>query len=459
MIPKLMCTQHPDSTVKVTVNEEVDEALVSFIGFGCDEVMVDYEGKATPYGQPKDIVLKSISLNLKLGERYFITPRLPNPTLEDFDRAMLALEAALLANYFSIRYVGTQAVRWVIIPMVEDIGTITLIKRMLKRKIEIYREETGLRELEDIDVIPLLENIDAQLDIDKYVIEASKEASGRGIRIFLGKSDAAVKHGHIASSLSIIYALMRVKQLERELGVRIHIILGMGTPPFRGGLNNPGLVHLEVIQYSGYYTATIQSAVRYDMSFDDYRKVRNTILSACCLPPRNIDLDITEIIHEASKSYKEVVLRYINVINEVAKVIPSTRDRVSWTVYGRKMETSNGSFSMPRAIVYTATWYAMGLPPIFLDAPFIVKLAKEDRLDDLLKALPALKSEWEFDSEFFDPQTAVVYLGESLVNVVKEAMDYLGITPRTNATYTALLRMPRNEPNVIALGKFRKFLG
>ncbi|MCG2867729.1 MAG: phosphoenolpyruvate carboxylase, partial [Vulcanisaeta sp.] len=56
MIPHLMCTQHPDATVKITAEEEVDEALVDFTGFGCDEIMVDYEGKMTPFTQPKDIV-------------------------------------------------------------------------------------------------------------------------------------------------------------------------------------------------------------------------------------------------------------------------------------------------------------------------------------------------------------------------------------------------------------------
>lgn len=46
-IPRLMCTQHPDSTIKVSTAEEVEEAAVAYLAYGCDEVVVDYEGKAT----------------------------------------------------------------------------------------------------------------------------------------------------------------------------------------------------------------------------------------------------------------------------------------------------------------------------------------------------------------------------------------------------------------------------
>jgi len=48
-ILRLMCTQHPDSTIKLSTAEEVEEAAVAYLAYGCDEVMVDYVGKATPY--------------------------------------------------------------------------------------------------------------------------------------------------------------------------------------------------------------------------------------------------------------------------------------------------------------------------------------------------------------------------------------------------------------------------
>jgi phosphoenolpyruvate carboxylase len=114
---------------------------------------------------------------------------------------------------------------------------------------------------------------------------------------------------------------------------------------------------------------------------------------------------------------------------------------------------------MPRAIVYTSTWCAMGLPPILLDAPTVVELARGDKLDLLLKALPAYRKEVQYDAQFYDPATAERYLGEDFVKIVNEALDYLDVRERAAGTYLALLRMYRNESNIIAMAKYRKFLG
>jgi len=66
-VPKLMCTQHPDSTVRITAQMETEEAIASFAVYGCDEVMVDYEGKLTPYSQPRDVVKAAAEADLPVG--------------------------------------------------------------------------------------------------------------------------------------------------------------------------------------------------------------------------------------------------------------------------------------------------------------------------------------------------------------------------------------------------------
>jgi phosphoenolpyruvate carboxylase len=57
--PTLMATQHPDSTRMITTSQEVEEAIEAISLFRCDEIMVDYEGKLTPYHQPEWIVDKA----------------------------------------------------------------------------------------------------------------------------------------------------------------------------------------------------------------------------------------------------------------------------------------------------------------------------------------------------------------------------------------------------------------
>jgi phosphoenolpyruvate carboxylase len=57
--PKVMCTQHPDSASKyIATQEEPGEAIEASLVFSCDEYMLDYEGKATPYHQNVQIVSK-----------------------------------------------------------------------------------------------------------------------------------------------------------------------------------------------------------------------------------------------------------------------------------------------------------------------------------------------------------------------------------------------------------------
>jgi phosphoenolpyruvate carboxylase len=451
-----MCTQHPDSTIKVTAEEEVDEAIAAYSVFGCDEVMSDFEGKATPYIQPRDIVVKAAKLGLPLGERFFVTPRIPNPRLEDFERAMLALEAAVLADLRAYRELGRHAVKWVILPMAEDADTVRLTADLLLRKAEAYSEKA------EIQLVPLVEDAERQLRIADYIKAVSSEYIKRGlyleeIRVFLGKSDSAVKHGHVASSLAIRLALLRINALNSEWDHRALPILGMGSPPFRGGLNNPALAELEALQYAGFATATIQSAVRYDVPYEKYLKVKSA-LQAPQQAPRPLPFAEEEavgLIRRASESYRALVVKYAPNIAEVAQLIPSTRDRVSWRIYGRSIINGENVVNVPRAIVYTASWYALGLPPTFLDAPFLLEARRRGELDALLKALPALEAELRLDAEYYDRRRAEEALGPQLVRPVDELLDALGIRSEARAE-------PPFAPSaayILAEARTRGFLG
>ncbi len=453
--PLLMATQHPDSTVKVSVQEEVGEAIQAYTLFGCDEVMVDYEGKLTPYAQPKEIVCKAVELGLPVGEKFFLTPRLPNPTLEEWERTMLSLEAALLANYYSRRLAGADAVKWVVLPMVEDVDTARLVRRVLERKTAVYREELETPS-PPAQLVPLLEDIRALLEAERY---AKAVAAGGEVRVFLGKSDAAVKSGHVASSLALAYALSELDRLEREEGVKAYPILGMGAPPLRGGLNNSSLAQIEARQYSGYWTATVQSAARYDATYGEFLKVREAVKSGASGKPREVGPEAVELARRAESSYRALVARYLEAVGRVAQHVPQTRERVPWREYGRALKLDDRLLSVPRAIVFTAAWYTLGVPPTLLDAPFIVELSERGRLDELHDLLPALRLEWEYDARLYVPGVARRRLGDELVEVVNRALDAMGVQAEPDDTYARTLALNPVEEQVIAAARLRGFLG
>lgn len=465
VIPKLMCTQHPDSTIKVRVEEEIDEAIVGYTIYGCGEVMVDYEGKLTPYSQPKEIVVKASRAGISVGNDFFITPRMPNPFLEEFDRAMLTLEASVLANYHSLKTLGNQAVKWIILPMVEDVDTVLFVQRIVGKKAKMLSEETGIK-LDPITIVPLLEDAFIQMKAHNIVYALAKEMAEAGVehecmRVFIGFSDSAVKYGHIASALGVKYSLLKIRDLS-ELGLRVKPIVGSGSPPFRGGINNIELVPLEVEVYKGYSTITVQSAIRYDVPLNEYESFRETVISGANAEPSTaIDEEsLMLFIKESSESYRSFIRRILKSIECVIDLIPSTRDRISWRSYGRLIiDEEGGVINVPRAIMYTAMWYSIGLPPTLLDSPYIVKLAKKDLLDDLLKALPQLVREWSYDSMFYDPETSARFIGNEGVKTINEALEYMNVDFSPNRAYIAMLKQVQTEAHVIALGKLRKFLG
>jgi hypothetical protein len=71
---------------------------------------------------------------------------------------MLALEASVLANSYSRKVAGVDAVRWIILPMVEDFETLTLVYKALDLKTRDLVELGAFRDSSVIELIPLLED-------------------------------------------------------------------------------------------------------------------------------------------------------------------------------------------------------------------------------------------------------------------------------------------------------------
>ena len=87
-----MSTQHPDNVAMpffaqqapLTAEDEVREAYYAFSHLGCDEQMWDHEGKEVD-GHVIEKLLTSYESYFAqhpIGETVFLTPRIPNPSLE-----------------------------------------------------------------------------------------------------------------------------------------------------------------------------------------------------------------------------------------------------------------------------------------------------------------------------------------------------------------------------------------
>lgn len=452
-IPRLMATQHPDASVKVAVSEEVREALDAYRVYGCDEVMVDYEGKLTPYSQPREIVQAAVEEGLPVGKRFFVTVRAPNPRLEGLDRFMLALESAVLANYYSRTLAGEDAVRWVIVPMVDSADVLRLAAEVLEAKARLVARVSGV-EVGVPQVVPLFEGVQEHLSAASVVSSYADYLESKGgtelIRVFIGKSDAALRGGHIASMLSVKYAMLRLKELSRERGVRISVIVGMGSPPFRGGLNNPILAELEAGFYSGFDTATLQSAVRYDVPREEGVKVARLLVEASGKGVEPLEVDEAVIV-ELSERYKRLVSGVLPAVITAADRVPQTRDRLDRRLYGRIIV--DGHSPAPRAIAFTAACYSLGFPPTLFDAEGLLAGA----LDELpSRAVSLLKQELEFDFSFFDAETAGASIGRRPVELALRLREELGIDAHPREDYVSRLRSGASH---VELARMRGFLG
>jgi phosphoenolpyruvate carboxylase len=240
--------------------------------------------------------------------------------------------------------------------MVEDFETLALVYRALDLKTRDLAELGAVQSRPTIQLIPLVEDAERQLRIAHFVKILFRVAATSGrvlenMRIFLGISDSAVRHGHAASALALAYALQQVDAVNEEGEYKVWPVVGMGSPPFRGGLNNPHLVQAEALQYSGYRTATIQSAVRYDVSYAEFLRVRE-ILSAR-LPPRRVEIG-EEWVKAASRMYRDAVASYLQKIAEISAAIPSIREselEAVWKGRGRRSTSAEGHSVYRRVVL------------------------------------------------------------------------------------------------------------
>src|SRR5438874_6400642 len=295
--PRAMSTQHPDnvampffaSGAPLSAEDEVREADDAFSHLGCDEQMWDFEGKEVDEHVVEKLLTQyeGFFAEHPIGERVFLTPRIPNPALEQ-TQAKLVLEVLhSLPRHADIARAFYDRERP---PILELIYPMATSARDLDRVREYY--ERFVAGMEDavlpgddrpmrawfgrfsprtVSMIPLIEDREHLLAADALVREYLRGKHLDAMRVFIARSDPALNYGYVAAVLLALVALDRLDALERELGVPILPIIGVGSVPFRGGLA-PRTIDRVLATYPSVQTFTIQSAFKYDHPPDAVRE-------------------------------------------------------------------------------------------------------------------------------------------------------------------------------------------
>lgn len=405
IIPRTMCTQHPDnantpgwsSGPVIQGDDEILEAYQCFSQLGCREVMWDFEGKDVDVYVVRKLLAKYPEYFREnvIGEDVFITYRMPNPKLEEADKklVMQVLETIPVAADAASRFYNREVspVFEVIYPFVsshvELLLTLRYYERVVvgKEGVELFdgvrvKEWLGEIKPKRLELIPLLEDIGSLLRIDQIIKGYIEIVRPRYVRVFVARSDPALNYGLVPATLLPKICVSRAKRVSEETGVGVYMIIGAGSPPFRGHLN-PRNVDRVLEEYAGFWTFTIQSSFRYDHSGNDVKRAITRVGSAGipeppALPPDEEDL-LVSVINKFMKRYQEEVEGLAPLVNFVSRLVPGRRARklhVGLFGYSRGV----GGIRLPRAIPFVCALYSIGIPPEILGLAALDSLTEEE---------------------------------------------------------------------------------
>jgi phosphoenolpyruvate carboxylase len=383
-----MSTQHPDNVAMpffaqgapLTAEDEVREAYYAFSHLGCDEQMWDFEGKEVD-GHVVEKLLstyESFFTEHPIGESVHLTPRIPNPALEPMQAKVVLEVLQSLPRHADIARVFYDRERP---PILELIHPMTTSARELDRVREYYERFVAGMEQETLGtderplgawfgrfspptvrMIPLIEDREHLLAADDLVREYLRGKELDHMRVFIARSDPALNYGYLSAVLLALVALQRLEALERETGVEIYPVIGVGSVPFRGGLA-PRTVDRVLATYPSVQTFTIQSAFKYDHPPDAVREGIAKLGAHERSAPVAIDeARAVELLDRLVARYQAEVQELAPLVNAVARAVPRRRLRkLHVGLFGYNRESAG--VSLPRAIPFCASLYSVGLPP------------------------------------------------------------------------------------------------
>jgi len=457
-----MMTQHPDAASRyVSIQEEPNEAIEALSrqpkGLGLEEVMIDFEGKLTPYQQTSQITLGLLSKGIIPGKDVFVTPRIPSGIEEGVFRQLMALMSIVESNYYTLKEASVYGTREIILPMTTSAEELLDLKNRIIDVIELAHKEFKMGSAPDIlQTIPLLETMPPILLIDKILTQYQKGSKRlkvplKQLRVMLGRSDLALTYGMIPSVLAVKLAISDCYQVAFKLGINVFPIVGGGTLPFRGNFTLENLDNT-LAEYAGTMTYTVQSAMRYDHGSTRTINLAKLIKAKIKKQkPLNYSQDerlqIFNWIGIFSKAYLRAFKDIIKPVALISDLAPKQRDRLarkSEVGYARDIphpeqlidfitdkqvakELSNlklKSYELPRAISYTAALYSIGVPPeIIGTGRGLMELKKrygQKAIDTLLKVYPSLGVDLATAGRYYYLENAADFLPSKVIKKIKD---------------------------------------
>jgi phosphoenolpyruvate carboxylase len=487
-IPCAMATQHPDSASRyVPIQEEEAEALQCLApsdgGLGCDEYMVDYEGKLTPYHQVANIVVKLLhELKLLPGRDVFVTPRIPSAEKETIFRQYASILAAVEANYRT-RHVGPGVIE-VIHPMTTTGAELVEVRRRIMAMGELARTAGAETLGRTIEVIPLLEEVPQQLSTHKMLAEYTEGCKDEldvripYMRVFIGKSDSALMYGHIASVMACKIAIASAYAFGVENEIPIAPMFGGGALPFRGHITVESIRNV-LREYSGTRTMTVQSGIRYDHEPEKAKQLIKILRQEL---PKGRPLQYAEeqrqdmlfVCAIFAKHYISTLLRVAPAVKQLSDILPRQRDRLvrggkagyaRWGPQTRELAElckplAGGAelakelvglkvedLELPRAITYTGSLYTACLPPEFMGTGRgLLELNQKNKnaFEALLNEYyPSLRADLEFAGRFLDLEKAGHFLPQEVIRDVAKDIslirELLGLEFEPDPSYSSMV--------------------
>jgi phosphoenolpyruvate carboxylase len=485
-----MSTQHPDNATPPSFSngpalsgeEEITEAFQAYSQLGCDEQMWDHEGKEVD----EFVVLKLLTQHpeffrkKKLGEKVFLTLRVPNPARErGTAKVLLEILESIPRSYDMAKHFYHADIA----PIFEIILPMTTNTLELNRIWNYYREfvagkadrpvlpgDITLKEWvgdfapHDIKIIPLIEDMPSLLAADRIVEDYIQGKDLPYQRVFLARSDPAMTYGSTSAVLLIKIALHRLHQLERKVGIPIYPIVGVGSAPFRGNFT-PTNVKSRLKGYPSVQTFTVQSAFKFDYPDELVKNAVSAIKKAERKAPIPVDDEnqLLPIINKVSNKFVNQVERLTPLINHVASFVPARRKRrlhVGLFGYTRAVKGKR----LPRAISFCASLYSIGLPPELLG---LANLNQHD-IKVILEHYPNFIHDLRDALAYFDWQSLSL-LPPKIADDIRKTVRLLKIDPETNLIHQALVRalhklLERQDHGAVTeiitqAARERKFLG